>query len=180
MLKLQAEVVMSSLLRPTVVAAARNTLVNSTLGPPPSSTEITLRTEVSKICVQVAMSAINMLHANLHSLLRIFSASAMFIILSAATVLVAASLDPELFRRDFLTGHSYIGTDLGRRTENTGGIRLPQDTRQDTTYVHAEILQLAPGSMTDAIDGLDFSDPLWNFQWEGSTPSTWSLPVSIQ
>lgn len=88
------------LLRPNVLAAARQSLLTPIPGPPPSRTErtlqTTLRTEASTICVRAAISAISMLHANLRSPSRIFSSSVVFVTFSAATVIVAASLVPEL------------------------------------------------------------------------------------
>lgn len=81
------------LFRPTVLVAARHSLVSSSA---PSHVESGLRNEVSAICVQTAMSAINMLFENLTSSSRILSSLAVFLTLSAATVIVAASLVPVL------------------------------------------------------------------------------------
>jgi hypothetical protein len=65
-------------------------------GTVPSRTETALRIELSKICVQAAVSAIEILHSNIRSETRIFSSNAVYVTLSAATVIVAASLVPEL------------------------------------------------------------------------------------
>lgn len=65
-------------------------------GPPASHAEITLRSEVATMSIQAAVSAVDMLHANLRSTSRILSSNAMFVTLSAATVIVAASLVLEL------------------------------------------------------------------------------------
>lgn len=48
------------------------------------------------LCVHAGVSAIDVLHANLRSALRLFSSNAVFVTLLAATVVVAASLVPEL------------------------------------------------------------------------------------
>lgn len=48
------------------------------------------------MCLQAATSAINRLHGNLRTTSRIFSSTAVFITLSAATLIVAASLIPGL------------------------------------------------------------------------------------
>lgn len=84
------------LLRPNVLSAARQVLLDQTPTHTPSRSEARLRAEVSTICVHAAVSAIDMLHANLRSATRIISSNATFVTLSAATVLVAASLLPEL------------------------------------------------------------------------------------
>lgn len=92
------------LLRPNVLAAARQTLKVSMAAAPPDSgpqpsasrTETALRAEVSALCIQTAVSAIEMLHENLCSASRILSSNAAFVTLSAATVIIAASLVPEL------------------------------------------------------------------------------------
>jgi hypothetical protein len=84
------------ILRPNVLAAARHSAMASIPDSNSSRTEITLSNEVSSICVQAAISSINMLHANLRSDSRIFSSNAVFVTFSAATVLVTASLVPEL------------------------------------------------------------------------------------
>lgn len=81
------------LFRPTVLVAARHALVS---GSARSRVEIGLRNEVSSICVQAALSAINMLFDNLNSSSRILSSLAVFLTISAATVIVAASLVPAL------------------------------------------------------------------------------------
>lgn len=97
------------LLRPNVLAAARQTLKVSTSAtataatlpasdpqPSASRTETALRAEVSALCLHTAVSAIEMLHDNLCSASRILSSNAAFVTLSAATVIIAASLVPEL------------------------------------------------------------------------------------
>ena len=63
---------------------------------PASRTETALRTELSRIGVQAAVDAIQNLHADLGSATRLFSSPAVYVTLSAATVIVAASLVPEL------------------------------------------------------------------------------------
>jgi hypothetical protein len=78
------------------MAAARQAITSYVPTSPPSRTEIALGTEVSMVCIQAGLSAIQMLHRNLQSTSRIFSTNAVFVTLSAATILVAASLVPEL------------------------------------------------------------------------------------
>ena len=63
---------------------------------PASRTETALRAELSNIGVQAAVDAIQNLHADLGSATRLFSSPAVYVTLSAATVIVAASLVPEL------------------------------------------------------------------------------------
>jgi hypothetical protein len=84
------------LLRPNVLAAARHSLISSVSLLPASRIENTLRIEVSKIPVQAAVSAVDVLHENLHSASRMMSSNAVFVTLSAATVIVAASLVSDL------------------------------------------------------------------------------------
>lgn len=84
------------LLRPNVLAAARQTLKPSVSGPRPSRAEATLRAEMSALCIRTAVSAVEMLHENLQSSWRMLSSNAAFVTLSAATVIIAASLVPEL------------------------------------------------------------------------------------
>ncbi len=84
------------LLRPNVLTSARQSLLPSYPSLPLSRTETILHTELSTTCVEAAVSAIFMLYANLNSASRIFSSNAVFVTLSAATVIVAASLIPKL------------------------------------------------------------------------------------
>ena len=62
----------------------------------PSRTDTAIRTELSRMGVQAALDAIDVFHSNLRSASRIFSSPAVYVTLSAATVIVAASLVPEL------------------------------------------------------------------------------------
>ncbi|KAK9420155.1 putative Zn(2)-C6 fungal-type domain-containing protein [Seiridium unicorne] len=84
------------LLRPTILAAARQSLMLSTSSPPPKRMERAVREEVSAVCIQGAISVINILHMNLHSQSQIMGSIALFVTLLAATVIVAASLVPGL------------------------------------------------------------------------------------
>lgn len=84
------------LLRPNMLATARRTILAPAFDAPPSRAEATLGIEVSTICVQAALSAINLLHENLQSCCRIFSSTAVYVTLSAATVIIASTLVPEL------------------------------------------------------------------------------------
>jgi hypothetical protein len=83
-----------------VLAAARQSLLMPASQPANSGTrnalETTLQTEVSKLCVQAAVSAITTLHTNLQSPSRVFSSIAVLMTLSAATVIIAGSLVSEL------------------------------------------------------------------------------------
>lgn len=63
-----------------------------------------LRNEVCHLCVQAAVDAIDVLETNLSSPIRVMSCIALFTAFSAATVLVAASLVPELETRYNLPG----------------------------------------------------------------------------
>ena len=84
------------LLRPNVFASARSSLTPYFPNQSSSRSEMALRTEVSTLCVQTAVTAIEILDANLHSKSRLFSAIAVFVTLSAATVIIAASLVAKL------------------------------------------------------------------------------------
>ena len=84
------------LLRPNVLFAAHQSLLSYIPSPIPSRTEITLCTELSTMCIQAAVSAISIYHTDLSSSSPILSPSAVFVTLSAATVILAASLVPEL------------------------------------------------------------------------------------
>lgn len=70
---------------------------------PPSTTD-RLRIETCHICVQAAIDTINLLDLNLHAPIRMMSCIALFTVFSAASVLVAASLVPELEQRYELPG----------------------------------------------------------------------------
>ncbi|KAG8412804.1 hypothetical protein J3458_013240 [Metarhizium acridum] len=84
------------LLRPNMLATARRRILAPTFHPPPSRTEATPGIEVSTICVQAALLAIETLDENLQLCCRIFSSIAVYVTLSAATVIIASTLVPEL------------------------------------------------------------------------------------
>ena len=90
------------------MAAARQTLLSTAPAQPASSAEVSLQHAVSTTSVQSAISAIGILHANLHSAYRIVSSTAVFVTFSAATVVIAASLVPEL-DVNFEDGDSHYG-----------------------------------------------------------------------
>ncbi|KAL5625776.1 hypothetical protein FOBRF1_000119 [Fusarium oxysporum] len=102
-LMLQAEVVNIRILyvrlllfRANLLATARQQLIHQNLTPPQSQIEVALRNEIAFVCVQSALSALNILHTNLQSPSKIISANALFVTLSAATVLIAASVVPAI------------------------------------------------------------------------------------
>jgi hypothetical protein len=91
------------LLRPNILAAARQSFIHlpsSDSQVPNSETQTplisSLRTELSNICVRAAISVISTFHTNLKSQYRLLGSSAVFVTLSAATVIIAASLVKEL------------------------------------------------------------------------------------
>ncbi|KAI1742768.1 putative transcriptional regulatory protein [Xylaria scruposa] len=210
-LRLQAEGVMTRilyarlfLLRPYVLSAARRSLLSSaaddSLVQSPSSLHSTIRTEISKICVQAATSAISTLHTNLLFKSRIFSCNAMFITLAASTVIIAASLVPELgislddigphnnaLAQAFkvldehmwrIEGGKKVKIRLERfleivRRENQR--RLGENRGPDICSVNERVQ--AP-NIDNIIEEFDFNDPLWTFQWAGS--SAWSDMVGSQ
>ncbi|KAK2130732.1 putative transcriptional regulatory protein [Fusarium oxysporum II5] len=102
-LMLQAEVVNIRILyvrlllfRANLLATARQQLMHQNLTPLQSQIEAALRNEIAFVCVQSALSALNILHTNLQSPSKIISANALFVTLSAATVLIAASVVPAI------------------------------------------------------------------------------------
>jgi metal-responsive CopG/Arc/MetJ family transcriptional regulator len=178
------------LLRPHVLAAARRSLTPLIPVPiqPASSAETTLRRAVSALSIQSAVLAINILHTNLHSAYRILSSNAVFMTLSAATVIIAASLVPELDVTLETGGSSHSeviskalqvleehqwqieGSRGARRQlenfaeaakkakEHRDGNNLPTSHAPQTD---SERLSL---EMMDDL-GIDFNDPLWSVQW---------------
>ncbi|KAM0251441.1 hypothetical protein ACHAQJ_008192 [Trichoderma viride] len=198
LLQLQAETVLARilhlrlvLLRPNVLVAARQSVMPWDSGPTPSQTETALRTELSRICVRAAVSAIEILHSNMCSSSQIFSSHAAFVTLSAAIVIVAASLVPELdvliegpdelFENTIAKAFEilnevrwnegvsgakgqlerFIGMAKQAKTRGSGARSRPPDAQSQE-----DILQM-PSDMPDTIGGIDFSDPLWDFSWGG-------------
>ncbi|KAI6762400.1 hypothetical protein HG530_008380 [Fusarium avenaceum] len=86
------------LLRPSLLATARQLLTNREPEPDiqQSRIEVTVRNETFQICVQNALSALNILHTNLQSSAKIISANALHVTLSATTVLIASSIIPSI------------------------------------------------------------------------------------
>lgn len=86
------------LLRPSLLATARQLLISREPEPviQKSRIEVTLRNETFQICVQNALSALNILHTNLQSSAKIISANALHVTLSATTVLIASSVIPSI------------------------------------------------------------------------------------
>ncbi|KAI0452044.1 putative transcriptional regulatory protein [Xylaria acuta] len=187
-LRLQAEGVMTrilyarlSLSRPYVLSAARQSLLlnpvtEDSLSKSPNSLYSTLRTEISKICVQAATSAISILYTNLRSKSRIFSCNAVFMTLAAATVVIAASLISEL-------GVSLDDVDPKNTTlaqafevldehmwQIDGGKGVKNRLARFLETVRRENKRRLGASNIDGmIEQLDFNDPLWTSQWAGSS-----------
>ncbi|KAI0813192.1 putative transcriptional regulatory protein [Xylaria sp. FL0064] len=201
-LRLQAEGVMTrilyarlDLLRPYVLSAARQSLRNSdeadSLTQPPSSLHSTIQTEISKTCVQAAMSAISTLHTNLRFKRRIFSCNAVFMTLAATTVLIAASLvsglDVDLddagpnstaLAQAFEVLNEHMWQIEGGRKLKERLARFLEIVRQENKrrLIDTRGLDMRPldengqGSNIDSlIEEFDFNDPIWTFQWSGSS-----------
>ncbi|KAI0547699.1 putative transcriptional regulatory protein [Xylaria curta] len=210
-LRLQAEGVMTRilyarlfLLRPYVLSAARRSLLKSaaddSLLQSPSSLHSTIRTEISKICVQAATSAIATLHTNLLFKSRIFSCNAMFITLAASTVIIAASLVPELgISLDDIGPHNNAlaqafkvldehmwriegGKKVKIRLERFLEIVRRENQRRISETRGPDICSVNENGQATSIDNIieefDFNDPLWTFQWAGS--SAWSDMMGSQ
>ncbi|KAI3323551.1 putative transcriptional regulatory protein [Xylariaceae sp. AK1471] len=182
------------LLRPNVLAAARQSLLMTASRPQDWGTqtalEATLRSEVSNICVRAAISAIMTLHMNLQLPSRIFSSIAVFMTLSAATVIIAASMVSEFsvsledgsgpykdaIAKAFqvLDGHMWqiegapSAKDLLEKFLETVNRENRRRNYENQTLILSEGGQ-NPG-MENNIEEFDFSDPLWTFQWGSSTP----------
>ncbi len=213
------------LLRPNVLVAARHSLLSSVPAPIPSHTEITLQNEVSTLCIQAAVSVIEMLHANLRSASRIISSNAVFVTLSAATVIVAASLLPgldvnleggsgpygDIIEKAFQVLHEhqwqiegalraryqlekFIRTVKQAKEQRSDGIvhptvsyfgllvsehqNLRETPNESVSHVANQTFDFSFQSEGDqllfsgenAIEGIHFSDPLRDFQWDGAFP----------
>jgi hypothetical protein len=91
-------------MRPSILATARQSLHPADKNAPPLRTTDRLRNEICDICVHAAMDTIDVLATNLSSPIRIMSSLAIATAFSAATVLVAASLVPDLKERFGLPG----------------------------------------------------------------------------
>lgn len=79
---------------------------------------------MSALCLQTAVAAIEMLHGNLCSASRNLSSNAAFVTLSAATVIVAASLVPELevsLEQEEEEAEAEGGEGVGREGGGSGG-----------------------------------------------------------
>ncbi|KAK9788674.1 putative Zn(2)-C6 fungal-type domain-containing protein [Seiridium cardinale] len=208
--KLQADAIMIRilhlrllLLRPTILAAARQSLMLSTSSPPPKRMERAVREEVSAVCIQGAISVINILHMNLHSQSQVMGSIALFVTLSAATVIVAASLVPGLEvnldhdgggpYRETVTKALVVLEEHRSQVEGMPGAKeqlekfietanLARSQRASvnlplSTVPNAEDQQF-PIAVED-LTGIDFSDPLWHFQWGDTTP-IFDIPGPIQ
>lgn len=93
------------LLRSCILEAARlHSSLQAEASSPPRTTD-RLRMETCHICVQAAIDTIDLLDENLRAPLRVMSCIALFTAFSAATVLIAASLIPELEDRYELPGN---------------------------------------------------------------------------
>ncbi|KID82385.1 Transcription factor, fungi [Metarhizium guizhouense ARSEF 977] len=176
------------LLRPNMLATARRTILAPAFDPPPSRAEATLGIEVSTICVQAALWAIDLLHENLQSCCRIFSSTAVYVTLSAATVIIASTLVPELGvsledgagphaqavanafqvldeHRWQIEGAPRASGQLGRFLETVN-----KEKRRQSGVDHDLSAILGPNATDVAFgtegtfDEIDFSNPLWNFQ----------------
>ncbi|KAI0427793.1 putative transcriptional regulatory protein [Xylaria sp. FL1042] len=186
-LRLQAEGVMTrilyarlDLLRPYVLSAARQSLRNSdgedSLTQPPSSLHSTIRTEITKICVQAAISAISTLHTNLRFKRRIFSCNAVFMTLTATTVLIAASLVSGLDVNldDVGPNEAALAQAFKVLDEHMwqieGGKRLRERLARFLEIVRRKNKrQLSDDNGQDSnidslIEEFDFNDPIWTFQ----------------
>ncbi|KAL1599459.1 hypothetical protein SLS60_007262 [Paraconiothyrium brasiliense] len=201
MFKLQAESVMlrilnvrSILLRPPVLAAARMSFSSPSATETVSSAETTLRHTVSALSVATAVSAISMLHDNLQSPYRIMSSSVVFMVLSAATLIIAASLVPEFEvsiepstkYRDTITMAFEVLEGHQWQIENARGARKQLESFIDIVKQTAKHrirgASAMPASHDDASlapnpfehSDVDLNDPLWNVQWFDT--SFWPLP----
>ncbi|KAI0436893.1 putative transcriptional regulatory protein [Xylaria telfairii] len=200
-LRLQAEGVMTRilyarlvLLRPYVLSAARQSLVSpATEGPlsrPPNSLRSTIRTEISKICVQTATSAISTLHMNLRFKSRIFSCNAVFMTLASTIVVIAATLVPELgISLDEVGPNNTALTQAfevldehmwqiegGKRVKNRltrflETVRRENRRRLSETQAlnTCSINENGEGNIDSMIEEFDLNDPLWTLHWAGSS-----------
>ncbi|KFG78220.1 putative transcriptional regulatory protein [Metarhizium anisopliae] len=179
------------LLRPNMLATARRTILAPAFDAPPSRAEATLGIEVSTICVQAALSAIDLLHENLQSCCRIFSSTAVYVTLSAATVIIASTLVPELGvsledgagphgqavanafqvldeHRWQIEGAPRARGQLGRFLETVNKEKRRQSgVDQDLSAILGLNATDVEFGTEGTFDEIDFSNPLWNFQlWD--------------
>ena len=75
-----------------MLAAARHAVTPSSPESTASRAETALRNELAQVALQAAISAIGVLHTNLGSASRLPSSIAVFVTISAATIIAAASL----------------------------------------------------------------------------------------
>ncbi|KAI0972152.1 putative transcriptional regulatory protein [Xylaria arbuscula] len=196
-LRLQAEGIMTrilyarlALLRPYVLSAARKSLLNpqkaGSLSQPPESIHSTIRTEISKICVQAAMSAISTLHTNLRFKSRIFSCNAVFMTLNATAVIIGASLISELgINIDDIGTHKTALAQAFEVLEEhvwqiEGGRKIIERLTKFLETVRRENSRRLSGlsicpvegneqalNIDSMIEEFDFNDPIWTLQWSG-------------
>ncbi|KAI1146861.1 putative transcriptional regulatory protein [Nemania diffusa] len=192
-IRLQAEAVMTrilyarlALLRPYVLSAARQSLLHPATEDalPRSSRSLhsTIRTELSKTCVQAATSVISVLHGNLQLKSRILSCLAVFMTLAAATIVIAASLVSELGvslddvgpNNATLTLAVQVMDEHMRQIE--GGKRVKDRLLQFLETVRRENerrLSVHESGQDLDIDSMieefNLNNPLWVFQWAGSS-----------
>ncbi|RYC60288.1 hypothetical protein CHU98_g5905 [Xylaria longipes] len=192
-LRLQAEGVTTRilyarlvLLRPYVLSAARQSLLTpiaeDSLSQSPNSLHSMIRTEIAKICVQAAMSAISILHTNLRLKSRIFSCLVVFMTLSAATVVIAASLISELgvslddvgpnntvLAQAFEVLDEHMWQVEGGKSVKVRVERFLETVRRENKR-RISVDESGQASNIDSmIEDFDFNDPLWTFQWAGSS-----------
>ncbi|KAI1287727.1 putative transcriptional regulatory protein [Xylaria venustula] len=196
-LRLQAEGIMTRilysrlvLLRPYVLSAARRSLLNppraDTFPQLPESIHSTIRTEISKICVQAATSAISTLHTNLRFKSRIFSCNAVSMTLNATAVVIGASLISELgINIDDVGPHKTALAQAFTVLEEhvwqiEGGTKIIERLTKFLETVHRENSRRLGGlsvcpierneqalNIDSMIEEFDFNDPIWTLQWSG-------------
>ncbi|SCV36739.1 related to transcription activator protein acu-15 [Fusarium fujikuroi] len=81
-------------LRTNLLPAARQVLARQDPSTSPSRLEHAVRKEAWHICIQSAVTSLDILHTNLQSSSKVISIHAMFVTLSATTVLIASSALP--------------------------------------------------------------------------------------
>ncbi|KAH7397029.1 putative transcriptional regulatory protein [Phaeosphaeria sp. MPI-PUGE-AT-0046c] len=179
------------LLRSCILEAARQYVSSPVAELDPPRMADRLRLETCHICVRAAIDTIDLLDHNLHAPIRVMSCIALFTAFSAASVLVAASLVPELEEHYELPGTRFsqaINVLTNHRWQIDGVSSAKEQLEQFMKTVKeikarrgtptgpaiTTVLRdvSTPDTQGDGLFDFDLSDPLWSLDWS----STVELP----
>ncbi|CVL11162.1 related to transcription activator protein acu-15 [Fusarium proliferatum] len=176
-------------LRTTLLPAARQVLARQDPSTPPSRLEHAVRKETWRICIQSAVTSLDILHTNLQSSSKVISIHAMFVTLSATTVLIASSAlprdpaDPPPSHADSITkafeildAHQWRAEGVSEtRTKLCKFLQTVENANRDPIYEQGPYDPLGGQSdghlrlpeQADLFDNIDLGGDLWIPQLDG-------------